>query len=136
MRNRTSVLVAVVAALTLSSIAGAVTWDEIHLFRSGLTIAPIGKTGAPITTSYNGTQTVDIVSIAANTCVDQASITVTGAAANDECMVGAPTVPTLGLTLSCYVSAANTVLIRACAQNGAAAVDPASLIYYVRTFSK
>lgn len=79
--------------------------------------------------SLGGSATIDFTAVTI-TCVDSSGITVTGALANDVCQVGPPAAATANLNFSCYVSAADTVKVRACAAGTAA--DAASGIYTVR----
>lgn len=83
--------------------------------------------GAAIISMLSATATLDFPSIAANTSADL-TITVTGAAANDIAMAGPPVTQVSGITVSAFVSAANTVTIRA-ANVTVGAIDPASATY-------
>jgi hypothetical protein len=70
---------------------------------------------------------VTSASVAAATCADYASVTVTGAATGDT-VTASPTPATNGiedndLSWSAYVSAADTVIIRACNPHAAVAID-------------
>lgn len=90
----------------------------------------IAGTGtAAITKILTGQAALDFPSIAA---ASQASltITVTGAAVNDEVIMGLPAAPAAGIVFNAFVSAANTVTIRA-TNVTAAPVDPASATYSV-----
>lgn len=65
-------------------------------------------------------------------CVDSAGTTVTGARTGDPCFVGMPSTLTAGGTglhhsYTCYVSAADTIKIRACAAG--TADDPGSVVF-------
>lgn len=65
-------------------------------------------------------------------CADSAGTTVTGARTTDPCFVGMPTTLTAGGTglhhnFSCYVSAADTIKVRACAAG--TADDPGSVTF-------
>lgn len=93
----------------------------------------IGASGATISKTVRLSQAVDVASVAAQTCLDT-SLTVTGAVTGAECAVGLPASPTANLGFSCYVSAADTVQLRACNPTGGA-IDPASATYSVRTFN-
>lgn len=85
-----------------------------------------------ITKTLSGSAVIDFAS-ATITCSDSSAITVTGATIGDACAVGTPAAATANSDFSCYVSAANTVLVRHCPAGTAA--DPASATYYVRLFS-
>ena len=61
-------------------------------------------------------------------------MTITGAVANDECVAGAPTTPGTNITVSCYVSAANTVQIKLCNVGTAVITPPSSGVYSARIF--
>ncbi len=71
------------------------------------------------------------------TCADSTGHTVTGAQIGDPCFVGVPADATdagyVNVTLSCYVSAANTVKVRACAAGTAVNLSP--LTYTTRIIS-
>ena len=67
------------------------------------------------------------------TCLDSSAITVTGAAVGDPCIVGPPAAPIANSSYSCYVSAADTVLVRFCPAGTAA--NPANVEYKVRVIS-
>jgi hypothetical protein len=85
-----------------------------------------------VTKSFSASSTIDFASVT-TTCVDSSGITVTGAVAGDACFVGTPAAATANLSFTCYVSAADTVKVRACAAGTAA--DAASATYYVRVVS-
>lgn len=94
----------------------------------------IAGTGtAAITKILTGQAALDFPSIAA---ASQATlnITVNGAAVNDEVIMGLPAAPAAGIVFNAFVSAANTVTIRA-TNVTAAAVDPASATYSVIVLS-
>lgn len=93
----------------------------------------IGTAGTAISKSVRGSSAVDIASISAQTCLDT-SFSLTGAATGDECTLGLPASPAANLSFMCYVSAADTVQIRACNPT-VGAIDPASATYSVRTFA-
>lgn len=78
------------------------------------------------------TATLDFPSIATLTDEDL-TITVTGAAANDSVVLGLPTSPTTGIVFNAFVSAADTVTVRA-HNYTAGAIDPASATYRVTVF--
>ena len=85
----------------------------------------IAGTGATVTSVLTATSTIDFSSISANTTSDSSGITVTGAAVGDAVMVGVPATIAAGLVVTGYVSAANTVKVRA-ANVTASPIDPAS----------
>ena len=89
-------------------------------------------TGATLAKLLTAAATLDFPSIAA---VSQATltITVTGAVVGDEVAMGLPAAPAAGIVFNAYVSAANTVTIRA-TNVTAAPVDPASASYSVLVF--
>lgn len=76
-----------------------------------------------------GSATLDFGPIAAAAQADL-TITVTGAAVNDDVSLGLPAAPAAGIVFNAFVSAANTVTIRA-TNITAATVDPASATYKV-----
>lgn len=88
--------------------------------------------GATITKIRAGSATLDFPSISAASQADL-TVTVTGAATNDEVVLGLPAAPTAGLVFNAFVSAANTVTIRA-TNVTASPVDPASATYAVLVF--
>jgi hypothetical protein len=100
-------------------------------FFSELEVGGYRAQGALVKAILTTTATVDFASAA--TLVDSAdssNITVTGAAVNDICVVGLPAAPTAGFDFKCFVSAADTVKIRA--HNGTTGtVDPDSATYRV-----
>lgn len=85
----------------------------------------VAGTGATVTSVLTATSTIDFSSISANTTSDSSGITVTGAAVGDAVMVGVPATIASGLVVTGYVSAANTVKVRA-ANVTASPIDPAS----------
>ena len=92
----------------------------------------ISGTGARLTSVLTNSAALDFASIAAAASADL-TITVTGAAVNDEVALGLPATPAAGLVFIAFVSAANTVTIRA-SNITAAAVDAASATYSVSVF--
>lgn len=76
-----------------------------------------------------GSATLNFGSIAAAASADL-TITVTGAAANDNVALGLPAAPAAGIVFFAFVSAADTVTVRAM-NITAGAVDPASATYKV-----
>lgn len=75
------------------------------------------------------TAALDFPSIAANAKADL-TITVTGATVGDAVFLGLPAAPAAGLVFNAFVSAANTVTVRA-SNTSAAPVDAASATYRV-----
>jgi hypothetical protein len=94
----------------------------------------IGLSGTAISKSIRGTLTVDLASISAGTCASDQAVTVTGAAAGADCVVGPPSALPASLTTTCYVSATDTAQLRVCNVSGGS-VDPGSLTYAVRVFN-
>lgn len=89
-------------------------------------------TGATLTKIRTASASLNFPSIAA---VSQADLTITvaGAATGDEVTMGLPTVPAAGIVFNAFVSATDTVTIRA-SNITAAAVDPAVATYNVIVF--
>ncbi len=85
----------------------------------------IAGSGATITNVLTATSTINFASIPANTTADSSGITVTGAAVGDAVFVGVPAAIESGIVVTGYVSAADTVKVRA-ANVTAAPIDPAS----------
>lgn len=90
-----------------------------------------------VTRTLGACATIDFAT-ATIVCRDSTGITVTGAAVGDPCFVGMPATLTAGGTglhdtFSCYVSAADTVKVRACAAG--TADDPGNVQYCVRVIS-
>lgn len=89
--------------------------------------------GAALTKILTGSASLDFPSIAAAS-QSSLTITVTGAAVNDEVVMGLPAAPAAGIVFNAFVSAANTVTVRA-TNVTALAVDPAAATYSVIVFS-
>jgi hypothetical protein len=85
------------------------TSTALPVVRSGPTT--IGSGGTEIDSSIRCTDTLDTNLIAAGTTVSQ-SVSCSGAVVGAECSVGGPSSLEAGLTLSCVVSAADTVDLR------------------------
>ena len=104
----------------------------------GITVTPIavdsqGRQLVVNTASFlEASASLDFPSTAAAASSDL-TITVTGAAVNDPVSMGLPAAPTAGIVFNAFVSAANTVTIRA-TNITAAPVDPAAATYKVRVF--
>ena len=89
----------------------------------------IGSSGTPLLKLLSAIATLDFPSIPAQASADL-TITVTGSAINDFVQLGLPASPASGINFQAFVSAANTVTVRA-ANYTAAAIDPASASYRV-----
>lgn len=89
----------------------------------GIWVAETGKARLTATAALN------FASINAAASADL-TITVAGAAVNDSVALGLPAAPTAGIVFNAFVSAANTVTVRA-TNITAGAVDPASATYRV-----
>ena len=76
-----------------------------------------------------GTATLDFPSVAA-LGVQDLTITVTGAVVGDAVVLGLPTAPNAGIVFAAWVSATNTVTVRA-SNYTAAPIDPASATFKV-----
>lgn len=88
--------------------------------------------GTAISKVLSATSVQDLGNIVANSCLDSTGITVTGAVDGDVVQVGvlAAVAATAGLQFTAYVSAADTVKVRACNET-VAGIDPASTTYRV-----
>lgn len=111
------------AAATLVS---SIDRDGLGTFNAGVKVSS-GSTA--MTYSLTATSVIDFGSLTA-TCADSAAIAVTSAAFGDQCSVGMSAAPAAGATVSCYVSSAGNVMVRACAPG--AVIDLASMTYTVR----
>jgi hypothetical protein len=89
----------------------------------------ISGNGATITKVLSGSASLDFGSISAATQANL-TITVTGAAVGDEVIMALPAAPAAGLVFNAFVSATNTVTIRASNISGSP-VDPAAATYGV-----
>ena len=89
----------------------------------------IAGTGSTVTKVLSNSASLNFPSIAAVSQADL-TITVTGAAVGDEVMLSLPAAPTAGLVFNGFVSAADTVTIRA-SNITASAVDAAAATYGV-----
>lgn len=97
---------------------------------SGVTNAQLGlriATGTTLLRLLSAAATLNFPSIAAGASSDLA-ITVTGAVVGDSVTLGLPAAPAAGVILQGFVSAADTVTVRA-TNVTAAAIDPASATY-------
>lgn len=88
--------------------------------------------GGELSAILSGTATLDYGSIAANISIDL-TITVNGARANDPCVAAPPAAPDAEITFTAFVSANDTVTVRA-ANNSAGAVNPAAGLFRVMVF--
>ena len=95
------------------------TWNGTQTLSGGLVIG-----GSTVTKILTATAALDFGSIAAAASADL-TITVTGAAVNHSVTLGLPAAPTAGIIYQGFVSATNTVTVRA-TNITAAAIDPAS----------
>lgn len=82
-----------------------------------------------ITKVLSGSASLDFGSISAATQADL-TITVTGAAVGDEVVMALPAAPAAGIVFNAFVSAANTVTVRASNISGSP-VNPAAATYGV-----
>lgn len=132
--KKISLLAVLALSLTAFVAVGATQFSRIfNLQVQGKTLLGTGvESGNAITKSLGGSATIDFASLT-TTCADSSAITVTGAVAGDACFVGPPAAAQANLSFTCYVSAADSVKVRACAAGTAA--DAASATYYVRVFS-
>ena len=89
----------------------------------------IAGSGATVTKILTATATLNFPSISAASQADL-TITVTGAATGDEVIMSLPAAPAAGIVFNAFVSATNTVTIRASNITGSP-VDPASASYGV-----
>lgn len=89
--------------------------------------------GASVTKILSATGTLDFGSIASQASEDL-TITVTGAAVGNSVFPGLPAAPAAGIVFNTFVSAPNTVTVRAM-NYSAAPVDPASASYRATVFS-
>ena len=85
--------------------------------------------GAQITKVLSGSASLNFPSISAVSQADL-TITVTGAAVGDEVIMGLPAAPAAGIVFNAFVSATNTVTVRA-TNVTASPVDPAAATYNV-----
>lgn len=102
------------------------TWNAKQTFGGGIVLG-----GTKIAKVLTATAALDFPSIAAAASADL-TITVTGAAVNDSVSLGLPAAPTAGIVYQAFVSAANTVTVRA-TNITAAAIDPLSQTFRVTT---
>lgn len=103
------------------------TWNGKQTFSGGVIVG-----GTSIAKILTATAALDFGIIGAAASADL-TITVTGSAVNDGVILGRPAAPTAGIVYQAFVSAANTVTVRA-TNITAAAVDPLSQTFRVVTF--
>lgn len=89
----------------------------------------IAGNGNAVTKILSGSASLNYGSISAASQADL-TITVTGAAVGDEVVMALPAAPAAGLVFNAFVSAANTVTIRA-SNITASPIDPAAATYGV-----
>jgi hypothetical protein len=108
--SKTKALIAgTLSIFVFAGIAFATNIDNaLRILKGGVTI---GATGTALSDSYAASATIDFASTTVG-AVDSSSITVTGAAANDVCVVGPPSSLTANAAFSCYVDASNSVKVR------------------------
>lgn len=87
----------------------------------------IAGNGNTITKVLSGSASLNFGSIGAAAQADL-TITITGAAVGDEVIMALPAAPTAGLIFNAFVSAANTVTVRA-SNITAAPIDPAAATF-------
>jgi hypothetical protein len=87
----------------------------------------IAGNGNTITKALSGSASLNFGSIGAAAQADL-TITITGAAVGDEVIMALPAAPTAGLIFNAFVSAANTVTVRA-SNITAASIDPAAATF-------
>ena len=105
---------------------GADANHDLNLIAKGS--GTVKSNGITVATRLTGTATLDFGSVAAQSFVDLA-VTVTGAATGDCVVLGVPTASvTAGIVFSAWVSATNTVTVRA-HNYTAGALDPASGLF-------
>lgn len=109
--------------MAVTTFSGPVVSQNGFIVGSGATIAKV----------LSGSASLNFGSIASAAQADL-TITVTGAAAGDEVIMGLPAAPAAGIVFNAFVSAANTVTVRASNISGAP-VDPAAATYNVIVLS-
>jgi hypothetical protein len=113
------------ASATMAATTGGT--ERTRWSSSGFTI---GASGTPIASVISATATLDFPSISTLTSADL-TITVTGAATGDVVALGLPAAPTAGIAWNAFVSATNTVTVRAHNYTGSS-IDPASAAFRVQ----
>jgi hypothetical protein len=93
----------------------------------------VGPSGSPVSNVMSTTGTLDFASIAAGASEDL-TIALAGVAVGDSVSLGLPAAPEAGIIFQGFVSAADTVTVRA-TNITAAPIDPASADYRVTVFN-
>ena len=109
--------------MSLTTFSGPVASQNGFIVGSGATISKV----------LSGSASLNFGSISAAAQADL-TITVTGAATGDEVILALPASPTAGIVFNAFVSAADTVTVRA-TNITAAPVDPAAATYGVIVLS-
>jgi hypothetical protein len=112
---------------------GSTNWYRIDgvdaPYRADVLVRDNVISGLRLTGALSATATLNFASIAAGASEDL-TITLTGAVVGDSVDLGLPAAPTAGIVFIAFVSAADTVTVRATNITGGA-VDPASATYRV-----
>lgn len=116
--------------IDIAAQSGAAT-TNVGLRNAGTTI--LGSSGTAISAIRSASATLNFGSIAAAASEDL-TITVTGAAVGDSVSHGLPAAPAAGIMFNAFVSATNTVTVRATNITGSP-VDPASATYRATVIS-
>lgn len=93
-----------------------------------------GSNGTAADLIASASATLDFPSISASGGTQDLTITVTGASTGDVVQLGLPAAPSAGVVFNAWVSAANTVTVRATNATGSP-IDPASATYRVAVTS-
>lgn len=109
--------------MSLTTFSGPVASQNGFIVGSGATISKV----------LSGSASLNFGSISA-AAQEDLTITVTGAATGDEVIMALPASPAAGIVFNAFVSAANTVTVRA-TNITASAVDPAAATYGVIVLS-
>lgn len=120
-------LTAGTANLTLGTLVCTSFQASVSCYGETLTV---GGFGSAILHIISATATLDFGNIAAGTSADL-TITVTGATVGSSVELGLPAAPNAAIVFTAWVSAADTVTVRAFNNNPITAVDPASGSYRV-----
>lgn len=113
----------------ITMFARARDWTGIQSFTNGISIGG----GATITKVLTSTAALNFPSVGSNGMAEL-TMTVTGAAALDTVIMGAPAAFESGFTFVGFVSAANTVTVRIHNNNGGS-VDPVSATWRATVIS-
>lgn len=115
------------------NIDGNTRWMRVGFWVMPQTTGGLTNTANRVTRMMSNSLVIDFPA-STITCVDSASITVTGAQLGDPCVVGVPSAAAVSNAgFSCWVLAANAVLVRFCPAGTLA--DPLSGTFQVRTIS-